>query len=213
MSNECIQINEKTDVIDDCLFTRCDEVNQSSYTTEHANQVCSIDVISNYDALVDVATDTVGSEADISTIANESKTLLLTRELLAKEQASDDSLAECRALANAGKGGYEWRDGLLYHIEQIHGYEVVQLVIPMCKREYLLQLAHIQCGFHQGQKRTLERIRLSGLYFPGIKEAVHTFCNQVGLALKSVEFVKLIEFQSHLFLEQKFLANIFSWML
>ena len=48
----------------------------------------------------------------------------------------------------------------------------------MCKREYLLQLAHIQCGFHQGQKRTLERIRLSGLYFPGIKEAVYSFCNQ-----------------------------------
>ena len=47
----------------------------------------------------------------------------------------------------------------------------------MCKREYLMELAYILCDFHQDQKRTLERIRLSGLYFPGIKEAVYSFCN------------------------------------
>jgi Integrase zinc binding domain len=55
---------------------------------------------------------------------------------------------------------------------------VVQLFFPSCKREELLKLAHIQCGFHQGQKRTLECIRISGLYFPSIKDAVNSFCNQ-----------------------------------
>jgi hypothetical protein len=45
-----------------------------------------------------------------------------TRELLAKEQAADITLTECRALANDKKGGYEWRDGLLYHLENLHGY-------------------------------------------------------------------------------------------
>jgi hypothetical protein len=182
---------ESTNIDQDNSFVRCDEVNSLDRTEvpfDSFDPECVMASIGDKRDIhaehVDVAVVTVDAVHDSSTLVTDAnhdsdqQAMPITRELLAKEQATDASLAASRELANAKKGGFEWRDGLLYHIEKIHGYEIVQLVIPMCKREYLLQLAHIQCGFHQGQKRTLERIRLSGLYFPGIKEAVYSFCNQ-----------------------------------
>ena len=69
--------------------------------------------------VVTTAVDTQDSSVSVKNdCGNHQQALPVTRELLAKEQIADVTLTECRALANAQKGGYEWRDGLLYHIEK-----------------------------------------------------------------------------------------------
>jgi hypothetical protein len=220
-------VREDDDVIND-VFTRSDEVYYSSQTeiAECHNVHECTNSTNNAEVDCDIERDCVNVNVDVVTavdaqdssilsvnndLSNNQPVLPVTRELLAKEQATDVTLAECRALANAQKGGYEWKDGLLYHIEKIHGFDVVQLVIPACKRNNLLQLVHIQCGFHQGQKHTLEHIRLSGLYFSGIKDAVNSFCNQCRPCAQTRGV--LIVFPLRLFQERKFQANIYLWML
>lgn len=101
----------------------------------------------------------------------------ITKDTLAAEQAIDESLRECRTLARAKKGGYYWQDDLLFHNDHISGQPVKQLVLPSDRRSSVLKLAHDKCGYHQGQKRTSERIRLS-FYWPGLRADVVKFCNQ-----------------------------------
>jgi hypothetical protein len=96
---------------------------------------------------------------------------------LSSEQAEDDSLAVCRAMAKSKKGGFEWRNGLLYHTDFVLGQRVDQLVVPKDRRPDILKLAHEKCGFHQGQKRTSERIRYS-FFWPGLRKDVVDYCNQ-----------------------------------
>ena len=39
--------------------------------------------------------------------------------MLAAEQASDETLSDCRVMADAAKGGFYWRNNLLYHADQV----------------------------------------------------------------------------------------------
>jgi len=96
--------------------------------------------------------------------------------VLAAEQTSDDSLSDCRALARNKKGRYYRHNGLLYHTDYVLGQFVKQLVVPKERRSIILNLAHDKCGFHQGQKRTSERIRYS-FYWPGLRTDVIKHCN------------------------------------
>jgi hypothetical protein len=115
-------------------------------------------------------------QADSQTIVTESG-LTASSDVLADEQISDDSLRDCRALARSSKGGFEWHNGLLYHTDHVLGQRIKQLVVPKDRRSAILNLAHDKCGFHQGQKRTSERIRYS-FYWPGLRADVIKHCNQ-----------------------------------
>ena len=115
-SKECDVFASDGGVIGESAFTRCDDVD-----------VAECDEIG-----VTLAVTTVGNLGAGSLLTghkpvegDDQRPPPLTRELLANEQADDVTLTECRVLANAKKGGYKWRDGLLCHVEQLHGFEIV----------------------------------------------------------------------------------------
>jgi hypothetical protein len=64
------------------------------------------------------------------------------KNMLAREQASDETLAEYRRMAGRRQGEFEWREGLLYHVDHVLGQRVEQLVLPKCRRSDVLKLAH-----------------------------------------------------------------------
>jgi hypothetical protein len=55
----------------------------------------------------------------------------MTRKKLIDEQKSDDSLLECRRMADAHRNNFAWIDGVLYHYDSIAGQTVQQLVLPI----------------------------------------------------------------------------------
>jgi hypothetical protein len=65
---------------------------------------------------------------------------------LREEQSVDTTLSSCRKLANQNKGGFEWRNGILFHNDHVMGQRVEQLCVPLGRRPDLLELAHIQGG-------------------------------------------------------------------
>jgi Integrase zinc binding domain/Integrase core domain len=100
----------------------------------------------------------------------------ITSEVLAAEQASDETLSDCRVMADAAKGGFYWRNNLLYHADQVLGQRVEQLCVPKCMRNHVLNLAHEQCGAHLAGKKTSERVRFS-FYWPSLKKDVFAWCD------------------------------------
>jgi len=92
---------------------------------------------------------------------------------LINEQQNGVSLANCRALAKAGKGNFVYRNGVLYRGDRIFGQRIWQLVVPTNKREQVLKLAHEQ-GAHLGTRKTSERIRLS-FWWNGLKDDVQKY--------------------------------------
>jgi hypothetical protein len=96
---------------------------------------------------------------------------------LANEQQNDPSLTQCLAMAEGGKGGFEVKNGLLYHTDNVLGHRVEQLVVPQARQKHILELAHDQAGYHQGQRKTSERIRLN-FYWPQLKQSVNNYVSQ-----------------------------------
>ena len=88
---------------------------------------------------------------------------------LVNEQRNDATLVGCHTckLAAAGKGGFVYRNGVLYRSDRICGQRVWQLVVP-CERR-----AH-EKGAHLGIRKTSERIKLS-FWWNGIKDDVQKF--------------------------------------
>lgn len=93
-----------------------------------------------------------------------------------QEQLDDTSLAGCWRLANQNKGAYFVRDELLCHNEHIMGQRVDQLCVPASRRNYTLKMAHEMLGGHMAEKKTRQRIKLSGLYWPTVKADCRQYC-------------------------------------
>jgi hypothetical protein len=100
----------------------------------------------------------------------------MTRKKLIDEQKSDDSLLECRRMADAHRNNFAWIDGVLYHYDSIAGQTVQQLVLPTSRRNEILIMAHDKCGLHKGRKKTSERIRYS-FFWPKMKQDIHNYCS------------------------------------
>jgi hypothetical protein len=66
----------------------------------------------------------------------------MTRNKLIDESKSDDSLLECRWIADAHKNNFAWTDGVLYHCDSIAGQTVQLLVLPTSRRNEILMMAH-----------------------------------------------------------------------
>ncbi len=64
------------------------------------------------------------------------------------KQLSDESLKDYWVLGKDTNRGYEVRDGLLVHVleGEVHGEEMVRIVVPKCERQRLLTLVHEKGG-------------------------------------------------------------------
>ena len=72
-----------------------------------------------------------------------------------REVMNDDSLKFCRKLADKEEQGYAWRNGCLVKVTLDRFDEKCELlVVPKCKREKILELAHEKCG-HLGDRKVL----------------------------------------------------------
>ena len=102
----------------------------------------------------------------------------LTVQSFLREQQDDESLKSCWENAKQGKGGFEIRNDLLYHVEYVDcvGEKCVQLCLPETRRKAVLELAHCTLGCHQATRRTRDRIRLS-FFWPTLTKDVRKFCD------------------------------------
>ncbi|GBN64760.1 hypothetical protein AVEN_99713-1 [Araneus ventricosus] len=79
--------------------------------------------------------------------------------------------------AKEGKGKYYEEDGYLFHKDKILGESIGQLVIPECRRNEVLKLAHTSVfSSHMGPKKTLERITYS-FFWKGMRTDVKKYCD------------------------------------
>ena len=125
------------------------------------SEPCVVDV----DHINESSVHAVTSDADLNADGN----------ALINEQYNDKSLAGCHALAAAGKGNFEYRNGVLYRGDRIFGQRIWQLVVPQGRREHVLKLAH-ETGAHLGIRKTSERMRMS-FWWNGLKQDVQKFVN------------------------------------
>jgi hypothetical protein len=136
--------------------------------SESSINVCSI----NVDCLHTVVNDNVSDDnedivnvdqltTDNVNIPNISDPIAhSSREQLIRDQMSDDSLKSSRSLADRKRGGYRWIDGILFHHDKVLNQSVTQIVVPSNRRANIMSFAH-ENNFHQGHKKTSERIRYS----------------------------------------------------
>jgi len=132
---------------------------------------------------VDLATDSELSTVDtVDNVACDSLTAVqtdVTADSFRAEQLSDDTLKQCCAKAEHGKGGFTVHMGLLYHAEKIDcvGEKCLQLCLPASRCSSVRKLAHCTVGCHQAYRRTRDRIRLS-FYWPSSAADVKAYCSQ-----------------------------------
>ncbi|GFY17186.1 retrovirus-related Pol polyprotein from transposon opus [Trichonephila clavipes] len=111
--------------------------------------------------------------------ANEEEQLPEGREMhstFIKMQREDDTLKKLWSLAEKQKNSVKIHNGILTHSECICGENIDQVVLPQCKREEVLKMAHdVPLGGHLGEQKTRQRIKYS-FYWPTIKQDVKRFC-------------------------------------
>ena len=90
-----------------------------------------------------------------------------TRASLIDDQKNDASLKNCWSLLKRGKGNFCLQDGILMREEKILGQNFTQLVVPLSKREQVLEFGHDLAG-HMSPKKCSQRIRLN-FWWPTIK--------------------------------------------
>ncbi|GBM08846.1 hypothetical protein AVEN_57402-1 [Araneus ventricosus] len=99
-----------------------------------------------------------------------------TRTSFIESQMSDPTLSDVWEMARTEGNAYAIRDGVLTHTEYICGEKVKQAVLPKCKRDEVLRVAHeIPLAGHLGERKAKQRIKYSFLW-PEIKKDVKEFC-------------------------------------
>ena len=96
-------------------------------------------------------------------------------EALVRDQKEDHTLKACRSMAELNKGGYFYKGSVLYHRDHVLNSCVEQIVVPKCRRSEVVAVAHDK-AFHQGYRKTSERIRYS-FYWPSLRSDVINYCN------------------------------------
>ncbi|GFU93469.1 transposon Ty3-I Gag-Pol polyprotein [Trichonephila clavipes] len=129
----------------------------------------------------EITRETYPSEIYIQSVskANEEEQLpegRETRSTFIKMQREDDTLKKLWSLAEKQKNSVKIHNGILVHSEYICGENIDQVVLPQCKREEVLKMAHdVPLGGHLGEQKTRQRIKYS-FYWPTIKQDVKRFC-------------------------------------
>ncbi|GFR18416.1 retrovirus-related Pol polyprotein from transposon opus [Trichonephila clavata] len=98
------------------------------------------------------------SEEELSTLAlgqeTETSETNLAKSSFVKLQRMDESLGPVWSQAKNKQNAYEIDDGVLIHTESICGEDVKQVVLPTCKREEVMKVAHeIPLAGHLGDKK------------------------------------------------------------
>ncbi|GFV58173.1 retrovirus-related Pol polyprotein from transposon opus [Trichonephila clavipes] len=77
-----------------------------------------------------------------------------TRSTFIKMQREDDTLKKLWSLAEQQKNSVKIHNGILVHSEYICGENIDQVVLPQCKREEVLKMAHdVPLGGHLGSRK------------------------------------------------------------
>ncbi|GBM94857.1 hypothetical protein AVEN_210621-1 [Araneus ventricosus] len=105
-------------------------------------------------------------EASIELISTESdrddstQVVEETRTSFIESQMSTPTLSDAWEMARMGGNAYAIKDGVLTHTEYICGGKVKQVVLPKCKRDEVLRVAHeIPLAGHLGEQKTKQRIK------------------------------------------------------
>ena len=121
------------------------------------NDVCDVDQVADVEP-----TDLGKASADV----------------LMREQREDPTLTGCWKLAKLNKNGFHIDNGLLFHVESMFGRKIEQLCVPVNRRIFTLKTAHEVLGGHMAEKKTRQRIKLSGLFWPTLKANTKKFCSE-----------------------------------
>ncbi|GFX12211.1 hypothetical protein TNCV_1103291 [Trichonephila clavipes] len=91
------------------------------------------------------------------------------------EQNTCDSLKTVREELKLNKGNFLLIDGLIYHRDKILNEPVMQLVLPRCRIDKVMKLAHESVfGGHMGVKKTKERIKYN-FFWPNMSGEIAEF--------------------------------------
>ncbi|GFV38535.1 hypothetical protein TNCV_2221141, partial [Trichonephila clavipes] len=91
------------------------------------------------------------------------------------EQNNCDSLEKVHAELKLNKGNFLLIDGLIYHRDKILNEPVMQLVLPRCRIDKVMKLAHESVfGGHMGVKKTKERIKYN-FFWPNMSGKIAEF--------------------------------------
>ena len=90
------------------LSAECSNITVCSNLVVSVHFICDDDrdCVDNT-AVTVVETQDISMSTNDSSLSNDRRVLPVTRESLAKEQVTDVTITECRALANAKRGGYK----------------------------------------------------------------------------------------------------------
>ncbi len=103
---------------------------------------------------------------------------------LVEEIQQDISLKYCKKLASMKEWGYKFEDGLLIHtLVDVVGGEIKRIVLPTCRRNVVLKLAHDHCG-HVGYRKVLDIIN-KRFTWPNISPDVYKYCQSCSTCQKS----------------------------
>jgi transposase InsO family protein len=94
------------------------------------------------------------------------------------DQQSDETLESCFAAARKADKEFYIRqlDGLLFHIGQVMGRTVHQLVLPRKHRAEVLYMGHdIDWAGHLAAEKTYQRIAIS-FFWPSMRKEITTYC-------------------------------------
>ncbi|GFS53815.1 retrovirus-related Pol polyprotein from transposon opus [Trichonephila clavipes] len=169
-----------------------------SYASSRAVEVITADDSKSISSQ-EMARETFPSEIYIQSLskANEEEQLpegRETRSTFIKMQREDGTLKELWSLAEKQKKSVKIHNGILTHSEYIYGENIDQVVLPQCKIEEVLKMAHdVPLGGHLGEQKTRQRIKYS-FYWPTIKQDVKRFCESckiiqlLSLSRKSISY-------------------------
>ena len=122
--------------------------------------LCSIDdkLSDDDDVTLNVSSDDTVPDVVFNTHDDRSVTVNNSAcDPLTAEQQNDKTLNGLMAMAKQNKGHLCFKNGLLYHKDQVLGQNVEQLCLPHKRRSEVCSLAHNMC--HQGHRKTKEKIR------------------------------------------------------
>ncbi|GBL68120.1 Retrovirus-related Pol polyprotein from transposon 297 [Araneus ventricosus] len=122
---------------------------------------------------IEASIELIATESDRNGSTQDSEE---TRTSFIETQMSDPTLSDAWEMAGTEGNTYVIKDGVLTHTEYICGEKVKQVVLPKCKRDEVLRLAHeIPLAGHLGEQKTKQRIKHS-FFWPEIKKDVKEFC-------------------------------------
>ncbi|GBO06517.1 hypothetical protein AVEN_78550-1, partial [Araneus ventricosus] len=122
---------------------------------------------------IEVSIELIATESDRHGSTQDSEE---TRTSFIESQMSDPTLSDAWEMARTEGNAYAIKDGVLTHTEYICGEKVRQVVLPKCKRDEVLRVAHeIPLAGHLGEQKTKQRIKYS-FFWPEIKKDVKEFC-------------------------------------